>query len=86
MKRQRFEKSSDTCELPALTAVIEREGTWFVSKCPELGIASQGRTQQEAYAMLAEAVQLWLEEASSKEIRRRVKRGGEVRPLELVHA
>ncbi len=73
-------------ELPPLTAVIEREGVWFVAKCPELGVASQGRTQKQAYAMLAEAVQLWLEEASAKEIKRRLKRGGAVRPLELAHA
>ena len=73
-------------ELPPLTAVIEREGTWFVSRCPELGVASQGRTEKQAYSMLAEAVQLWLQEASATEVKRRLKKGGAVRPLELVHA
>ena len=38
------------------------------------------------YAMLAEAVPLWLEAASAKEIRRRQKLGGSVQPLELSHA
>lgn len=86
MKYEAFEKSGESISLPQLTAVIEREGNWFVSKCPELGVASQGRTQKEAYAMLAEAVQLWLEEASAKEVKRRLKRRGAVRPLELAHA
>ena len=70
MKQKEVEKPDESVELPPLTAVIEREGTWFVSRCPELGVASQGRTEKQAYAMLAEAVQLWLEEASAKEIKR----------------
>ncbi len=73
-------------ELPSLTAVIQKEERWFVSSCPELGVASQGKTRREAYEMLAEAVELWLEAASPKEIRRRLKSGGSVRPLELAHA
>ena len=81
-----MESKDNEVELPPLSAVIEREGAWFVSKCPELGVAGQGRTQKQAYSMLAEAVRLWLEEASPKEIRRRLKKGGAVRPLELVHA
>jgi hypothetical protein len=36
--------------------------------------------------MLAEAAGLWLEAASAKEIKRRLKSGGTVRPLELAHA
>lgn len=28
-----------------------------MSTCPELGVASQGKTRKEAYAMLAEAVE-----------------------------
>jgi len=66
-------KDSQIIELPSLTAVIEKEGNWYVSKCPELGVASQGKTSKEAYSMLAEAVELWLEAASAKEIIRRLK-------------
>ena len=77
---------SNDLQLPPLTAVIEREGVWFVSRCPELGVASQGRSERQAYEMLVEAVSLWLEEASPKEIKRRLKKGGAVRPLELAHA
>jgi predicted RNase H-like HicB family nuclease len=79
-------KDREVIELPSLTAVIQKDESWFVSTCPELGVASQGKTRQEAYSMLAEAVELWLETASAKEIKRRVKVGGAVRPLELAHA
>lgn len=79
-------KDGEVIELPSLTAVIQREEGWFVSTCPELGVASQGKTRKEAYAMLAEAVELWLEAASAKEIKRRVKFGGSVQPLQLAHA
>jgi len=79
-------KDSQVIELPSLTAVIEKEGNWFVSTCPELGVASQGKTRKEAYAMLAEAVEAWLDAASAKEISRRLKIGASVQPLELVHA
>ena len=36
--------------------------------------------------MLAEAVELWLEAASAKEVMRRLKVGGRVQPLPLAHA
>lgn len=55
-----------------LTAVIEREGGGFVSLCPELDIASQGNTVEEAWANLTEAVELFLATASPQEIRSRL--------------
>ena len=79
-------KESQVIDLPSLTAVIEKDGGWFVSTCPELGVASQGKTRKEAYAMLAEAVEAWLDAASAKEISRRLKIGASVQPLELAHA
>lgn len=79
-------KDSEVIALPSLTAVIEKEKGWFVSLCPELGVASQGRTRREAYSMLAEAVEGWLEAASATEIKRRLKTGATVQPLELAHA
>lgn len=72
--------------LPKLTAVIEKEDEWYVATCPELGVASQGRTNDEAESMLQEAVELLLEEADETEIRRRLDRGVEVKQLELAHA
>ena len=44
-----------------LSAAVHREGAWFVSWCPELDVASQGRTVEEALANLREALELRLE-------------------------
>lgn len=73
-------------KVPALTAVIEREGKWYVATCPELGVASQGRTVKEAHGMIQEAVSLFLETASAEEIKRCLAKGAKVRPLEMAHA
>ena len=54
------------------TAVIEREGEGYVSLCPELDIASQGETVEEATANLKEAIELFFEHASGNEIRQRL--------------
>ena len=51
-----------------LSAIIEHEGKWYVATCPEFGIASQGKTVEEARKNLHEAVQLYLENADPKEI------------------
>lgn len=73
-------------KLPKLTVVIEKEGEWYVATCPELNVASQGRTFDEAEAMIREAVELLLEEADKAEIKRRLNRGVKVKELELAHA
>ena len=46
-----------------LTAVIWNEGHRYVSKCPEVGVASYGLTPQKAMAALKEAVALYLSNA-----------------------
>ena len=40
------------------TASIGREGEWYVAQCLEVDVASQGETEQEALANLAEALRL----------------------------
>ena len=55
-----------------LTAVIEREGSGYVSLCPELDIASQGDTIEAAKENLREALELFFETAAPEEIRTRV--------------
>ncbi len=41
------------------TAVIERDGDWFIAYCPEIpGANGQGRTKEEACESLAEAIAL----------------------------
>jgi predicted RNase H-like HicB family nuclease len=55
-----------------LTAIIEREGDGYVALCPELDIASQGDTVDEARKNLKEALELFFETASSEEINARL--------------
>jgi predicted RNase H-like HicB family nuclease len=55
-----------------MTAITEREGDGFVALCPELDIASQGATIEEARANLVEALTLFFETASPSEIAGRV--------------
>ncbi len=57
-----------------LTAIIEREGAGYVSLCPELDIASQGDTVEQARDNLREALDLFFECASADEIKSRMKR------------
>jgi predicted RNase H-like HicB family nuclease len=45
------------------TAVVWRETAGYVSKCPELGVASCGDSFEEAVSNLREAVELYLENA-----------------------
>ena len=54
-----------------LTAIIEREDEGFVSLCPELDIASQGSSVEEARANLVEALSLFFETADPSEVARR---------------
>lgn len=54
------------------TAVIEREGSGYVSMCPELDIASQGDNVEEARRNLIEAIELFMETASDSEIAQRL--------------
>ena len=66
-----------------LTAIIEREGDGFVSLCPELDIASQGDSRDEARANLMEAVQGFLETADKSEVSERLGNERYVEELEV---
>ena len=70
-------------QIHQLTALIEREADGYVSLCPELDIASQGDTVEEARRNLEEAVQLFFESANDKEIRDRMKTEVYVTRLEV---
>ena len=54
-----------------LTAIIEREDDAYVALCPDLDIASQGATVEEARQNLREALELFFECASPEEVTRR---------------
>jgi predicted RNase H-like HicB family nuclease len=55
-----------------MTAIIEREDDGFVALCPELDVASQGVTIEDAKANLIEALSLFFEEADEAEVARRM--------------
>ena len=45
------------------TAIIEKDGDWFVAYCPEIpGANGQGRTKDAARENLADAIKLILED------------------------
>ena len=54
-----------------LTAIIEREDDGFVALCPNLDIASEGASIEEARANLIEAITLFFETVSPSEVARR---------------
>ena len=55
-----------------LTAIIEREDNGYVALCPEVDVASQGDTVDEARRNLKETLDLFFEHASTEEINRRL--------------
>ena len=66
-----------------LTAVITKEGDGYVSLCPEIDVASQGDTIEEAKLNLKEAVELFFECASQDEVSMRLTSESFVSPLEV---
>ena len=44
------------------TAIIQKDGKWFVARSLELGVTTQGKTIEEAKKNLQEAVELYLED------------------------
>jgi len=68
---------------PTFTALIEREDDMYVSLCPELDIASQGYTIEEARTNLREAIELFFEDASEEEIKQRIKTEIYITPIEV---
>ncbi len=52
-------------------AVLSREGNWIAALCPELDVASEGKTVEEAMKNLKEAIELYLEDEDLKSIPRK---------------
>lgn len=67
-----------------LTAIIEKEDNGYVALCPELDIASQGDTVDEARNNLKEALELFFEAASPDEIKTRLHEEIYITQLEVV--
>ena len=52
------------------TAILERDGDWYIAYCPEIpGANGQGRTKDEARASLAAAIALILEDRREDSLR-----------------
>ncbi len=66
-----------------LTALVQREGDGWVSWCPELDVASQGDTIEQARANLREAVELFLETADKTEVEQRLHSETYLSPMEV---
>ena len=65
------------------TAIIHKEENMYVALCPELDIASQGYTIEEAKENLKEAVSLFFECASKEEIEERLSEDLYITPIEV---
>jgi len=52
------------------TAIIEKDGKWFIAYCPEIpGANGQGRTKQECLQSLSDAISLILEDRREDALR-----------------
>ena len=70
-------------QIKKITAIIQREGEGYWSLCPELDLASQGDTLEEARSNLIEALELFFETAAPSEIEHRLNNEVFVEPLEI---
>ena len=43
------------------SALITKENGWYVARCPELNVTSQGKDVESARSSLSEAIELYLE-------------------------
>lgn len=50
-------------------ALVWKEGKWFVARCVEVELASQGKTKSEALTNLKEALELLLEDKGKERIK-----------------
>ena len=60
-------------QLRRFMAIIEREGNGYVALCPEVDIASQGNTVEEARCNLTKALELFFETAEFPKVQRRLR-------------
>jgi predicted RNase H-like HicB family nuclease len=52
------------------TAIIERDGDWFIAYCPEIpGANGQGRIKEECVQSLSDAINLILQERREDALR-----------------
>lgn len=52
-----------------VTVLIQKDDDWFVAKCVENNVASQGKTVEEAMNNLKEALELYYEDVPKEDIK-----------------
>ncbi|MEV0301200.1 type II toxin-antitoxin system HicB family antitoxin [Streptomyces prasinus] len=57
-----------SAEVLHLTAAITREGDWYVARCLQVEVTSQGETIEESLESLREALELYFEDAPAPEV------------------
>lgn len=57
-----------TTDALRLTAAITHEGEWYVARCLQAEVVSQGGTIEESLENLREALELYLEDAPAPEV------------------
>jgi predicted RNase H-like HicB family nuclease len=65
LNKAKLELKNIGCEIMRneFTAIVERDGEWFIAYCPEVpGANGQGRTRDESLASLRDAIALILED------------------------
>jgi predicted RNase H-like HicB family nuclease len=55
-----------------LNAAIKFDGKWFVARCLDLPVTSQGETFDQAKANLAEAIELYIETWGADEVEKSI--------------
>jgi predicted RNase H-like HicB family nuclease len=50
-----------------LTAAVTHESPWYVARCLEVEVTSQGKSVEEALANLKEALELYFEDSAPPE-------------------
>ncbi|MDY0062652.1 MAG: type II toxin-antitoxin system HicB family antitoxin [Myxococcota bacterium] len=61
-----------------LTAAVTHEPPWYVARCLEVEVASQGQTFEESLANLREALDLYFEDSPVTELQNPI-----IAPIEL---
>ncbi len=69
-----------------ITVSVVQDDDVYISHCLDYDIASQGSTSQDAIDNIKEAVTLFLELASPKEIQKRLERRGHIEQLKVERA
>ena len=49
------------------TAAVTHDGKWFVARCLDIEVTSQGKSEEEALANLKEALELYFEDTALPE-------------------